>query len=153
LIKKLLYILLAIDIIAIALFFFFTIATSPLYSIIITLISLLGLAPIFALIYCLDYIEDMKYTQNKLLYKVKELEESLHNNNNTNNTTHENTINSSANTNKDKAKAVWECIKCGTVNKPDTDCCSNCKAPYSPWVNPTDNPYAKKKISRWVKYK
>ena len=51
------------------------------------------------------------------------------------------------------SKAVWECVKCNTVNKAGTTNCSNCKAPYSPFINPTDNPYEKKKRSRWIKDK
>lgn len=151
-IKKFLYILLAVDIIAIILFFFLTIANSPVYSIILTSISILGLSPIFALIYCLDYIENLKYTQSKLLSKVKKLEDALEETEDTEIFSEANTYPAKSN-NTDSAKAVWECVKCGTVNKPDTDCCSNCKAPYSPWINPTDDPYKKKKISRWVKFK
>lgn len=151
-IKKFLYILLAVDIIAIVLFFFLTIANSPVYSIIITLISILGLSPIFALIYCLDYIEDLKYTQNKLLSKVKKLEDTLEETDNVEIFSEANTYPAKSN-HIDSAKAVWECVKCGTVNKANTNHCSNCKAPYSPFINPTSDPNAKKKISRWVKYK
>ena len=40
--------------------------------------------------------------------------------------------------------ALWECVKCGTVNKAGTDACQNCDAAYSAEINPTSNPFAKK---------
>ena len=51
------------------------------------------------------------------------------------------------------ARGTWECVKCGTVNKAGTDACQNCGAAYSAEINPTSNPFAKKKprISRFVK--
>ena len=51
------------------------------------------------------------------------------------------------------ARGTWECVKCGTVNKAGTDVCQNCGAAYSVEINPTSNPYAKKKprVSRFVK--
>ena len=51
------------------------------------------------------------------------------------------------------ARGTWECVKCGTVNKAGTDVCQSCGAAYSAEINPTSNPFAKKKprISRFVK--
>lgn len=51
------------------------------------------------------------------------------------------------------ARGTWECVKCGTVNKAGTDTCQSCGAAYSAEINPTSNPYAKKKprLSRFVK--
>ena len=51
------------------------------------------------------------------------------------------------------ARGTWECVKCGTVNKAGTDACQSCGAAYSAEINPTSNPYAKKKprVSRFVK--
>lgn len=51
------------------------------------------------------------------------------------------------------ARGTWECVKCGTVNKAGTDTCQSCGAAYSAEINPTSNPYAKKKprVSRFVK--
>ena len=51
------------------------------------------------------------------------------------------------------ARGTWECVKCGTVNKAGTDACQSCGAAYSAEINPTSNPFAKKKprISRFVK--
>ena len=51
------------------------------------------------------------------------------------------------------ARGTWECVKCGTVNKAGTDTCQSCGAAYSAEINPTSNPFAKKKprVSRFVK--
>ena len=149
-IKKLLYILLIIYFFSIGFIFFALLGTSVLYSVLSAILGLIGLIPIFALISCLDDIEKIKYTQNKLLYQIKKLEDTLTNNPDTENPI-KTSENIAINLNKDTARGVWECVKCGTVNKAETDCCSNCKAPYSPWVNPTDGTLSKKKISRWVK--
>ena len=148
--KKFLYILLVIDFLSIGFIFFALLGTSVLYSVLATLLGLLGLVPIFSLISCLDNIENLMYTQSKLLYRIKKLEDALKNNPDIKNPT-ASTENIAKNLNKDTARGVWECVNCGTVNKPDIDSCSNCKAPYSPWVNPTDSPFTKRKLSRWVK--
>ena len=54
---------------------------------------------------------------------------------------------------RETARGAWECVKCDTVNKEGTDRCSNCGSDYSPFTNPTVNPYEKKKVSRWIKEK
>ena len=148
--KKYLYIILVIDFLSIGFVFFALLSTSLLYSVIATLLGLLGLVPIFAIISCLDNIESLQHTQNKLLYQIKKLEDALNgaSENKNPDITNENIA---VSINKDTARGVWECVKCGTVNKAQTDSCSNCKAPYSPWVNPTDSALSKKKRSRWVK--
>ena len=51
----------------------------------------------------------------------------------------------------ESSRNVWECIKCGAVNKSDTTHCSHCGAAYDASVNPTDDPTVKRKVSRWVK--
>jgi len=144
---KCLFIILAIKILAMAYIFFMLLSSYPLYAVIALLLGIIDLIPTIALIYCLNSIDELKYEQNKLFYKLKKTEEELFGTPNAEKSSH------TANLNKDTAPAVWECVKCGTVNKAETDCCSNCKAPYSPFINPTDNPYAKKKVSRWIKFK
>lgn len=144
--KKCLYILLIINILTIAYGFFAILSASVIYAVILLGLGILQLVPIIAIISCIDNIEELHYQNTKLFYKLKKLDEEV-------NGTQNRDEYIPAVTNSDSAKATWECVKCGTVNKPDTTCCSNCKAPYSPFINPTDNPYAKKKISRWVKFK
>ena len=143
--KKLLYILLAIDVISLILAFFMILGTSMLYAVIFGLLGVLQLIPLIAIISNMDNIEKMQDDITYLHYKLKKFED-----------TNKENIDSSAppvTNNPDTAVAPWKCVKCDTVNKANTNHCSNCKAPYSPLINPTDNPYAKKKISRWVKYK
>lgn len=143
--KKILYILLVIDIISLIIGFFAILSNSIIYAVIFAVLGMIGLVPILALIHSLESIENLESEVAYLHYKIKKLED------NGEEVIKEN-IPPSVN-NKDTAVAPWECVKCGTVNKANTNHCANCKAPYSPFVNPTDNPYAKKKVSRWVKYK
>lgn len=144
--KKCLFILLIVNILSIAFGFFTILGVSVIYAIIFLSIGILQLVPIIAIISCLDNIEDLQYQNSKLFSKLKKLEEEMFGKQNSDEYI-------TAVAKGDVAKATWECIKCGTVNKPNTSYCSNCKAPYSPFINPTDNPNAKKKISRWIKFK
>ena len=143
--RKLLIILLVINAMALAIGFFMMLANSILYSIIFLAIGMLELIPIIAIISCLDDIEDLQYENNYLRTKIKKIEDSI------NGDVKEEEITVAHN--PTAAKAAWECIKCGTVNKVETAECSNCNAPYSPFLNPTDDPKRKKKISRFVKFK
>lgn len=144
--RKLLYIHLAINIITLAIAFIMTLVASPIYAILILLLGILSLVPIFAIISCLDDIEKLKGENTMLSYRLKKIE---------NETIPQETVHNSYPelAHGDTAKAVWECVKCSTVNKAGTSHCSNCKAPYSPLVNPTDDPTKKKKRSRWIKDK
>ncbi|MBE6808339.1 MAG: hypothetical protein E7524_02595 [Ruminococcaceae bacterium] len=143
--KKLLYILLTINIITLIIAFFMLLGNSFIYAIIFSVLGLLELVPIFALISSIDRIESLEDEVSYLYYKLKKFEEE--------NTEIPDSTSSPITTNPDSAIGTWKCVKCGTVNKANTNHCSNCKASYSPLINPTSNPYEKKKISRWVKYK
>ena len=143
--KKLLYLILAIDIITLIIAFFALLGNSFFYAVIFGILGVLELIPIIALISCMDNIENLQDDVTYLYNKFKRYEDD-------NGNIPESTSSPVTN-NPDTAIAAWECVKCGTVNKANTNHCSNCKAPYSPFINPTDNPYAKKKISRWVKFK
>ena len=144
--RILLYILLGINILALAVAFIMMLTASPVYAVIILLLGILEIVPIIAIISCLDDIEKLKGENTMLSYRLKKLE---------NETLPEETVHNSYPEliHGDTAKAVWKCVKCGTVNKAGTTHCSNCKAPYSPFINPTDDPYKKKKRSRWIKDK
>ncbi len=144
--RKLLYILLGINILTLAYGFFAILSSSIVYAVILLLLGILELIPIIAIISCIDDIEKLKDENSMLSYRLKKLENEV---------LPEETVHNSFPelTHGDTAKAVWECVKCSTVNKAGTSHCSNCKAPYSPFINPTDNPYEKKKLSRWIKDK
>ncbi len=144
--RKLLYILLVINIITLAIAFIMSLVAAPLYAILLLLLGILELIPIIAIISCLDDIEKLKQENAMLSYRLKKLENEV--------------IPEEAKHNRipelvhgEAARAVWECVKCGTINKAGTSHCSNCKAPYSPFINPTDDPTKKKKRSRWIKDK
>lgn len=143
--KKILYGILVVDILSLIYAFFMLISHSMIYALLAAVLGSIGLVPLIALIHCLDSIDDLESEVSYLHYKIKKLED------NGEDVTKENTI--PVANNRDTAIAPWKCIKCDTVNKAGTNQCSNCKAPYSPFINPTDDPYAKKKVSRWVKYK
>ena len=143
--KKILYGILVVDILSLTYAVLMLIGNSLFHAILVLVLGGISLVPIIALIHCLDSIENLESEVSYLHYKIKKLED------NGEDVTKENTV-PIAN-NKDTAMAPWKCVKCDTVNKAGTNHCANCKAPYSPFVNPTDDPHAKKKVSRWVKYK
>lgn len=144
--RKLLYILLAINILALIYGFFAILGASVVYAVILLALGILELIPIIAIISCLDDIEKLEGENTMLSYRLKKLENEV---------LPQETVHNSYPelAHGDTAKAVWECVKCGTVNKAGTSHCSNCKAPYSPFINPTDDPTKKKKRSRWIKDK
>lgn len=143
--RKWLYILLVIEIAASAIGFFILLLNTFWLAFIYIPLSLLGLVPIIAIIHNYDKIEDLSYELNRLKYELKNLTDSK-----AEEISNE-TLSVPAVSRKETARGAWECIKCGTVNKEGTTHCMNCKADYSPWDNPTDSPYEKKKLSRWVK--
>lgn len=151
----LLYISLIINIISIVISFFMLLSTSFVYALIIAAAGILSLVPIFVLINHIEDIENLKTDVSRLQSRVKRLSDLL------NEELSENEITPISGTsvpsalisgNGTPAAAVWECVKCGTVNKAGTSKCVGCNADYSPLINPTDTQKRKKKkISRWIK--
>ncbi len=144
--RKMLYILLVINIITLTVAFIMSLATAPLYSVLVLALGILELIPIIAIISCLDDIEKLKEDNAYLSYRLKKLENEVLPEEPTHNSFPELSYGV-------PASAIWECVKCGTVNKAGTTQCSHCKAAYSPFINPTDDPTKKKKRSRWIKEK
>lgn len=146
--KKLLWILLVIQGFSVVYSFLALLGTNWFYAVIVLVLGLLSLVPIFAIITCLYRIDDLEGENYILKYKIKNLEDDVNG---------EKPLESETHPELDRlvdAQATWDCVKCGTVNKAGTTRCSNCKAEYSPIINPTHYPTKKKpKISRWVKYK
>lgn len=128
--------------------FFALLTTNWFYAVIVLALGILGLVSVFAIISCIYRIDDLEGENYILKYKIKCLEDDVKGERPLDSETHpelERLVD---------AQATWDCIKCGTVNKAGTTRCSNCKAEYSPIVNPTHYPTKKKpKVSRWVKYK
>ncbi len=144
--RKLLIILLAINAVTLTIGFIMTLVASPLLAVILLLLGILELIPIIAIISCLDDIDKLKQENAMLSYRLKKLENEILPEEPVHNSFPELACG-------EPARAVWECIKCGTVNKAGTTQCTHCKAPYSPFINPTDDPLKKKKRSRWIKDK
>ena len=145
--KKLLYTLLIINIVTIVIGFIATLFISILYSLIFIFFALLELVPLIAIINNIDSIENL-YSE---IYELKHRLKIYEDNNNEAKPKSNNTI--QVVENRQAARGAWECVKCGTINKAGSDTCQNCKALYSPTINPTANPYEKKQVSRWIKDK
>ena len=141
--KKLLYILLVIKILA-ALFAFFSILGANIgLAIVMLAIGFLEIIVIIAVIRNMDEIEELWYSLNRVRHDIKVIDDNIEK--------PQGEKSAPSIDRREAARGAWECIKCATVNKSGTDSCSNCGAEYSVWDNPTASPNAKKKLSRWVK--
>ena len=144
--KKLLYILLFLQIIGGVFSFFLLIGSDAFTAVLAGFICILQIALTVSVIRNTEDIEQLSEETTWLRQKLKRLEEAV------------NPYNSPESAvpaayHGEAARGTWECVKCGTVNKAETDVCQNCGAAYSAEINPTSNPYAKKKprVSRFVK--
>ncbi len=143
--KKILYILLAINIFALAIAFFMLLSKSLWLAFVYLGIGAIGLVPTLAIIRCLDDVEDLHYQVTVLYEKLRKFE-----NGNQEEIPFQNPEPFAHY--GDKSDLTWKCIKCDTINKAGTTNCSNCNAEYSQELNPTyiSNP---KKLSRFLKEK
>lgn len=144
--KKLLYILLFLQIISGVYLFFLFLGNNAFAAVVAGFISILQIVLTLSVIRNTDETERLSEETFWLRTKLKELEDVV------------NPYNSPESAvpaayHGEAARGTWECVKCGTVNKAGTDACQNCGAAYSAEINPTSNPFAKKKprISRFVK--
>ena len=144
--KKLLYILLFLQIISGLYLFFLFLGNNAFAAVVAGFISILQIALTISVIRNTEDIEQLNEETTWLRTKLKELEDVV------------NPYNSAESAvpavyHGEAARGTWECVKCGTVNKAGTDACQSCGAAYSAEINPTSNPFAKKKprISRFVK--
>ena len=144
--KKLLYILLFLQIISGVYLFFLFLGNNAFAAVVAVFISILQIALTISVIRNTENIEQLNEETTWLRTKLKGLENIV------------NPYNSPESAvpaayHGAAARGTWECVKCGTVNKAGTDACQNCGAAYSAEINPTSNPFAKKKprVSRFVK--
>ncbi len=144
--KKLLYILLFLQIISGVYLFFLFLGNNAFAAVVAVFISILQMILTLSVIRNTDETERLSEETIWLRTKLKELEDVV------------NPYNSPESAvpaayHGEAARGTWECVKCGTVNKAGTDVCQSCGAAYSAEINPTSNPFAKKKprISRFVK--
>ncbi len=144
--KKLLYILLFLQIISGVYLFFLFLGNNAFAAVVAGFISILQIVLTLSVIRNTDETERLSEETFWLRTKLKELEDVV------------NPYNSPESAvpaayHGEAARGTWECVKCGTVNKAETDACQNCGAAYSAEINPTSNPFAKKKprVSRFVK--
>lgn len=144
--KKLLYVLLFLQIICGIYMFFMLIGNSTLYAVFGGFVALLEITLTVAVIQNTDGIERLSNENACLKAKLKKLEDKAE----------PYTVTEPATPTAhhgDTARGTWECVKCGTVNKAGTDTCQGCGTAYSANINPTSDPNAKKKprVSRFVK--
>ena len=144
--KKLLYILLFLQIISGVYLFFLFLGNNAFAAVVAVFISILQIALTISVIRNTEDIEQLNEETAWLRAKLKGLENIV------------NPYNSPESAvpaayHGEAARGTWECVKCGTVNKAGTDACQSCGAAYSAEINPTSNPFAKKKprVSRFVK--
>lgn len=144
--KKLLYILLFLQIISGVYLFFLFLGNNAFAAVVAGFISILQIVLTLSVIRNTDETERLSEETFWLRTKLKELEDVV------------NPYNSPESAvpaayHGEAARGTWECVKCGTVNKAGTDVCQSCGAAYSAEINPTSNPFAKKKprVSRFVK--
>lgn len=144
--KKLLYILLFLQIISGVYLFFLFLGNNAFAAVVAVFISILQIVLTLSVIRNTDETERLSEETFWLRTKLKGLENIV------------NPYNSPESAvpaayHGEAARGTWECVKCGTVNKSGTDACQSCGAAYSAAINPTSNPLAKKKprISRFVK--
>lgn len=144
--KKLLYILLFLQIISGVYLFFLFLGNNVFAAVVAGFISILQIVLTLSVIRNTDETERLSEETFWLRTKLKELEDVV------------NPYNSPESAvpaayHGEAARGTWECVKCGTVNKAGTDVCQSCGAAYSAEINPTSNPFAKKKprVSRFVK--
>ena len=144
--KKLLYILLFLQIISGVYLFFLFLGNNAFAAVVAVFISILQIALTISVIRNTEDIEQLNEETAWLRTKLKGLENIV------------NPYNSPESAvpaayHGEAARGTWECVKCGTVNKAGTDVCQSCGAAYSAEINPTSNPFAKKKprVSRFVK--
>lgn len=144
--KKLLYILLFLQIISGVYLFFLFLGNNAFAAVVAGFISILQIVLTLSVIRNTEDIEQLNEETAWLRQKLKGLENIV------------NPYNSPESAvpaayHGEAARGTWECVKCGTVNKAGTDVCQSCGAAYSAEINPTSNPFAKKKprVSRFVK--
>ena len=144
--KKLLYILLFLQIISGVYLFFLFLGNNAFAAVVAGFISILQIVLTLSVIRNTDETERLSEETFWLRTKLKGLENIV------------NPYNSPESAvpaayHGEAARGTWGCVKCGTVNKAGPDVCQSCGAAYSAEINPTSNPFAKKKprVSRFVK--
>lgn len=143
--KVLLVILMVLEVISAVYSFFMLIGHSVFWAIFTAAVCILQITLTLSVIINISDIEELRDDVHRLRNRMRHIEDELRG-------SLEITEPAPALENSETSRGVWECVKCGTVNKSGTSQCGNCGAEYSSWVNPTDT-NTKKKLSRLIKYK
>ncbi len=142
--KKCLYVLLVLQILTLIAGFFMLLQQSIFLALVFVAIDALIVILTFAVINNMSNIEDLWVENSRLRAELKKIKDVMQEGS-------EKEKLPPVTENKEAAHGTWKCVKCDTVNKAGTSYCSNCKAEYSAFLNPTDYSYKKKRFSRWIK--
>ena len=139
--KKVLYLYLGLELGAAVLALLLSLNSSFILALVSFAVSSIGIVIPIAVIKNLDNIEEMQTELFRLRHHITQIENSLEGKaeQEEKHLLFEEEI----------AGGTWQCVKCGSVNKDGTSHCSNCKAAYSSYINPTADPSKKKKLNRW----
>jgi hypothetical protein len=126
--KKILIVLAILNILIGILGFFTLLGTNIIYALISLGGGIIGSVPYFALVGAMEDIEVLHEEQQKLKGQLHKITDQIDDQ-----TQSDKTLPPSPN---EISRRVWECVKCKTINKDGTSCCSHCGAKYSSWINP-----------------
>ena len=142
--KKCLYILFALQILLLIVGFFTLLGQSVFLAIMYVAVDMLMVVLTYVVINNMNNIEELWAENSRLRFEVRKIKDLIKDE-----STDEKLP--PAIEYKESARGNWKCVKCDTVNKAGSSYCSNCRAEYSAFLNPTEDPYKKKRFSRWIK--
>ncbi len=139
--KKILYLYLGLELSAAIVALLLSLNSSFILALVSFLAALVGVIIPLAVIKNLDNIEEMQTELFRLRHHITQIENVLEGK--------AEQEGEPLSFEEEFAGGTWQCVKCGSVNKEGTSHCSNCKAAYDSYVNPTSDPNKKKKLNRW----
>lgn len=141
--KKLLYVVIVLQIAAAIVNFMAYLSNSIVHAIVLTAVSLISVVIPIAILRNMESCENLDSQVFYLRSRINALEKAI---NGKGKDADEETP---TQRDGDVSFGSWKCIKCGTVNKEGSTRCEGCKAAYSLELNPTQDPNKKKKLNRW----
>ena len=141
--KKLLHILVALQIFSAIVNFIGNLSNSVALAVILAAISLVSVVIPIAILRNTESTEDLDAQVFYLRSRINALEKAI------NSKSTDSDEGATTEREGDVSYGDWKCLKCGTVNKKGTTRCEGCKAAYSLELNPTQDPSKKKKFNRW----
>ena len=141
--KKLLYLIFALEIAGVIFGFIAGLSVSFVYACLYAAFGLVGVVPTYALIKCLDYIDELKSDVYRLEMNVREIKKELPQDN-------EEAVYSYGEKRNETAPYPWICTKCDSINKEGITTCATCGADFNSAIHPPLKKAKKKKPCRWL---